>query len=63
MILKKHLIFILKIIKNKSVGVWWGYLFDEYNHVVNIINDNIKEWLNNRVRVEKYDVLVLSIQF
>jgi len=28
-------------------------LFDDYNHVVNVINDNLKEWQNNCVRVEK----------
>jgi len=28
-------------------------IFNEYNHVVNIINDNLKEWQNNCIRVKK----------
>ena len=28
-------------------------IFDEYNHVVHVINDNLKEWQNNNICVEE----------
>jgi hypothetical protein len=50
--IQKSLTFILK--NNKKQTGWnvdEDILFDEYNHVINVINENLKEWQNNYVRV------------
>lgn len=45
------------ILQNNNKQTDWNVdedvIFDEYNHVVNVINDNLKEWQNNYVRVEE----------
>lgn len=52
--IQKSLKFILQ--NNKKQTGWnvdEDILFDEYNHVNNVINENLEEWQNNNVRVEE----------
>lgn len=52
MIFKQILTFILQNQKNQiDLNVDGDIIFNEYNHVVNIVNDNLKKWQNNWVRV------------
>ena len=53
MIFKKVFTFILQNNKQTGWNVDEDILFDEYNHVVNVINENLKEWQNKYVCVEE----------
>ncbi|VVC27326.1 Ribonuclease H-like domain [Cinara cedri] len=59
--IQKSLIFILQ--NNKQIG--WNVdediLFDEYNHVVNVINENLKECQNKYVCVEEIWCAIYTI--
>jgi hypothetical protein len=52
------------ILKNNKKQTGWNVdediLFNEYNHVVNVINENLKEWQNNYVRVEERWCAILN---
>lgn len=51
--IQKSLTFILQNNKQTGWNVDEDILFDEYNHVVNVINENLKEWQNKYVCVEE----------
>ncbi|VVC37740.1 Hypothetical protein CINCED_3A017609 [Cinara cedri] len=51
--IQKSLTFILQNNKQTGWDVDEDILFDEYNHVVNAINANLKEWQNKYVCVEE----------